>query len=196
VVVAAAVIGGGWSYRDYLIANRQRALGEALTTYQAPVGQAPPNGGVSYATEELRTAAAEKAFTKVATDYSGDEEGYLAEYYLAAIDADNGKLDLARKKYQDVADHAGPNYASIARLAIAQLNFAQGKLNEARAVLKELGDHPTDLVTKDQVDLTLARGIAATQPEEARKLLTPLAAKAGRDIAQVAGSALNDLPAK
>ena len=193
-VATIVVVGGSLSYRSSQTASRQKALGEALATQLAPVGVAPPSGALSFPTEEARTLAAQKAFTKVAADFNGDDEGYLAQYYLAGMAADAGKLDDAMKKYQDVAGHASANYASVAKLAVAQLHFAQGKINEARAVLKDLAEHPTDLVSKEQVDVVLARGIAATQPEEARKLLTPLAAKAGSDIAQVAASALNEIP--
>src|SRR5215472_16701324 len=112
VVALVVIIGGGWSYRNYQIANRQHALAEAMDVQNAPVGQPAPNGGLSFATEELRAAAAEKAFNKVLSSYPGDDEGFLAEFYLAGIDADNGKMDLARRKYQDVADHASANYAS------------------------------------------------------------------------------------
>jgi predicted negative regulator of RcsB-dependent stress response len=195
-VVLVAVVWGGLSYRDYSIANRQHALAEALAVQVAPVGQAPPNGGLSFATEEARAVAAEKAFAKVSADFAGDEESNLANYYLAGIDADNGKLDAAMKKYQDVAAHAGPNYASIAKLAMAQLHFAQGKNSEAKAILKDLADHPTDLVSKEQADVILAKGIAATEPEEARKLLVPIASKVGRDITQVATAALAEIQKK
>jgi predicted negative regulator of RcsB-dependent stress response len=196
LVALVVVIGGGWSYRNYQIANRQHALAEAMDVQNAPVGQPSPNGGQSFATEELRAAAAEKAFNKVLTSYPGDDEGFLAEFYLAGIDADNGKMDLARRKYQDVADHASANYASLAKLALAQLDFAQGKINEARAVLKDLHDHPTDLVSKEQADITLARGIGATNPEEARKLLVPIASKAGSNVAEIATTALAELTKK
>lgn len=196
VVAVVVVVWGGWSYRNYQIANRQHALAEALAVQGAPVGQESPSGGLSFANEDLRASAAEKAFNKVLSAYPGDDEGFLAEYYLAGLDADSGKLDLARRKYQDVADHASSAYASLAKLALAQLDFAQGKINEARAVLKDLQEHPTDLVSKDQADITLAKGIAATQPEEARKLLVPLAGKVGRDVAQIATSALAELPQK
>ena len=196
VVALVVVIGGGWSYRNYQIANRQRALAEAMNVENAPVGQPSPTGGLSFATEELRAVAAEKAFSKVLTSYPGDDEGFLAEFYLAGLDSDNGKMDLARRKYQDVADHASANYASLAKLALAQLDFAQGKINEARAVLKDLQDHPTDLVSKEQADITLAKGIAATNPDEARKLLAPIAGKAGSTIAEIATTALAEITKK
>ena len=193
VVVLIVVVVGVVSYRGSQVSARQKALGEALTVQLAPVGATPPNGGLSFPTEEARAAAAEKAFAKVFAQYNGDDEAYLAEYYLGGMAADAGKLDDALKKYQDVAAHASAGYASVAKLAIAQLHFAQGKVNEARAVLKDLAEHPTSLVSKEQADVTLARGIMDTQPEEARKLLTPLASKAGSEVAQVATAALSEM---
>jgi len=139
---------------DFAATDGQLPLAEALVVQSAPVGQESPNGGLSFASEELRAVAAEKAFNKVLSAYPGDDEGFLAEYYLAGIDADNGKLDLARRKYQDVADHASANYASIAKLSLAQLDFAQGKINEARAVLRARVPHLSD-------DRYLASDIAA-----------------------------------
>ena len=192
-VAAIVVVGGALSYRSSQAASRQKALGEALTVQLAPVGAAPLSGGLSFPTEEARTVAAEKAFTKVFTDFNGDDEGYLAEYYLAGMAADAGKLDDALKKYQDVASHANANFAAVAKLAIAQLHFSQGKVTEARAVLKDLAEHPTDMVSKEQVDLVLAKGIGATQPAEARKLLLPLAGKVGSDIAPIATAALGEI---
>ena len=74
----------------------------------------------------------------------------MAEYYLGAKALDAGKVDDARKKYQDVADHANANYASLAKLSLAQLDFAENRTAEAENLLKDLMDHPTDLVSKTQ----------------------------------------------
>jgi len=170
--------------------SARRRAGVDDGAYRGP----PPNGGPSFPTEEARADAAQKALNKVVTGYAGDPEGFLAEYYLAGTDADAGKLDQARRKYQDVVDHADASTASVARLALAQIHFAENRPNDARALLKELADHPTDLVSKDQADYTLAKGLAATQPEEARKLLLPLASRIGSDITQAAAAALAELP--
>jgi hypothetical protein len=51
------------------------------------------------------------------------------------------------------------------------------------------------MVSKEQASMVLAKGIAASQPEEARKLLAPIAAEKS-DVAQVAATALNELPQK
>jgi hypothetical protein len=50
------------------------------------------------------------------------------------------------------------------------------------------------MVSKEQAAMTLAQGIAATQPEEARKLLLPIAS-AHSDVSQAAVTAMAELPA-
>ena len=60
-------------------------------------------------------------------------------------------------------------------------------------MLKDLIANPTAMVSKEQASITLAKGIAATQPEEARKLLLPIAGQAS-DIGQAAVTAMAELP--
>jgi hypothetical protein len=100
----------------------------------------------------------------------------------------------ARRKYQDVADHANSNYASLGKLAVAQIDFIENKTAGARSVLKDLQDHPTDLVSKDQATFTLAKGLIPTAPEEARKMLVQLAAS--KEIGAAAVTAMQELPSK
>ncbi len=108
---------------------------------------------------------------------------------------DAGNVDEARKKFQDAADHANANYASLAKLSLAQLDFAQNRTGEAETLLKGLMDHPTDLVSKEEAQYTLAKVIAPTRPEEARKLLQQLAGEKS-DVSQIAQTAMNQLPQK
>lgn len=103
-------------------------------------------------------------------------------------------MDDARKKYQDVADHAEANYASLAKLALAQLDFAENRTAESEALLKGLMDHPTDLVSKTQATYTYAKVIGKTRPAEAKKLLLQLVSE--KDVSQIAVEALNELPEK
>jgi hypothetical protein len=124
----------------------------------------------------------------------GSEEGYAAEYYLAGLNGANGKTDEALKQYDHVAANAGADYASLAKLAKAELLFSINKPSDAEAILKDLMAHPTAMVSKDQAAMTLAEGIAPTQPEEARKLLAPIAS-AHSDVSQAAVTAMADLPA-
>jgi predicted negative regulator of RcsB-dependent stress response len=191
IVVAAGI----YYYIDAQKSVREQMLGDAIADQAATVGPAQPNGGLTFPTEAAKKEATVKAYTKLITEHGGSEEAYVAEYALGSMDADAGNMVDARKKYQDVADHANKNYASLAKLALAQLDFAENKNAEAQALLKELQDNPTDLVSKTQATFALAKGLAPTQPEEARKLLVTLAS-AQSDVSQVAVTALQDLPTK
>ena len=191
IVIVAAV----FYYRSSQLSVREQILGEAISLSNAPVGQAPPGGGPSFPTQQAKDDGVNKAFTKLASDYSGTEEAYIAEYFLGAKALDAGKVDDARKRYQDVADHASANYASLAKLALAQLDFAENRTAESQTLLKDLMDHPTDLVSKTQATFTYAKVIAPTKPDEARKLFVQLAAEKS-DVSQIAIEAMNDLPQK
>jgi predicted negative regulator of RcsB-dependent stress response len=191
VLIVAAV----FYYRSSQREVREQMLGDAIALQNAPVGSAPPNGGPSFPSESAKNDAVARAYAKLATGQSGTAEGYIAEYTLASMDTEAGKLADARKKYQDVADNASANYASLAKLALAQLDFAENKPADAQKILKDLQDHPTDLVSKNQATFALAKGLAPTQPEEARKLLLSLATPPS-DVSQVAVTALQELPSK
>ena len=191
IVVVAAV----FYFRSSQHSVREQILGEAIALTNAPIGAPPAGGGPSFQTQSAKDDAVAKAFTKLAADYSGTEEGYIAEYYLGAEALNGGKVDEARKKYQDVADHAGVNYASLAKLALAQLDVAENRTGEAETLLKNLIDHPTDLVSKTQANFTYAKVIAPTKPEEARKIFLQIAGERS-DVSQLAMTAMSDLPQK
>lgn len=189
-----AIVAGVWYYITTQQEIREQLLGDAIAQQAAPVGTAQPNGGLSFPTDAARRTAVVKAYTKLMTDYSGSSEAYIAEYTLASMDLEDGKMSDARKKYQDVADHANSNYASLGKLALAQLDFVENKPGDARSILKSLEDHPTDLVSKDQAEFTLAKGLIPTAPDEARKMLLELAQS--KDVGQAAITALQDVPSK
>ncbi len=195
IVLAVLVVGlGSWFFITSRRDAREQALAAAVNMENAPVGAAPPNGGVSFPSDIAKTDAVHKAFTSIISQDGGSNEAYAAEYFLAGIDVSNAKTDDALKKYSDIAAGAGADYASLAKLAKAQLLFSLGRGPEAKAILDDLIAHPTATVSKEQATFTLAKGIAATQPEEARKLLVPIASL-HTEISQAAVSALGELPA-
>jgi hypothetical protein len=190
VVIALAASFFITSRRD----AREQALGAALALQNAPVGAAPPNGGISFPSDLAKADAVRKAFNSIITQDSGSQEAYAAEYYLAGIDVGAGKIEDALKKYDHVAADAGSDFASLAKLGKAQVLFSLGRSPEAQAVLKDLIAHPTAMVSKEQASMILAKGIASTQPAEARKLLVPIAEEHS-DVSQSAVTALADIPA-
>jgi predicted negative regulator of RcsB-dependent stress response len=196
-LAVVAIVAAVFYYRSHQHSVREQMLANAITLSAAPVGAPATPGGPSFPNGDAKIKAVTAAFNKIISDYSGTEEAYVSEYYLASRAVDAGNMDDARKKYQDVADHAGANYASLAKLALSQLDLAQNKQADAERLLKDLMDHPTDLVSKTQATIAYAKAIAPTRPDEARKLLTQLATdKSSQEISQIASAALNDLPAK
>ena len=127
--------------------------------------------------------------------YAGSEEGNIAEYYLGAVKADQGKLAEAEKSFQEVARKGDQNYVSLARLSLAQIYFADGRSDLGERTLRELIAQPTIFVSKEQAAITLARYLMLKKPAEARKLLDPLRNRPG-EVGQVALQVYGELPAQ
>lgn len=192
VLVVLLVGFGSWFFITSRRDAREQALGAALTMENAPVGESA-NGGMSFPSETAKEDAILKAFNSIINQNGGSEEAYAAEYYLAGIDVTNGKFDEALKKYDHVAAGAGADYASLAKLGKAQVLLAVGRASEAQTLLRDLMAHPTSMVSKDQAAFALAQALTPTQPDEARKLLLPIAAE-NSEVSQTAVTALAALP--
>jgi len=195
--LAVLVVGvASWFFISSRRDAREQAFTTALSLQTATVGAAQgPPGSQNFPTEAARSEAIRRAFNSVLSQYGGSDEAYAAEYYLAGLDSGEGKTDDALKKYDQVISGADSDYASLAKLAKAQLLFSVNKSSDAEALLKDLIAHPTAMVSKDQASMILAQGIAKSQPEEARKLLMPIAGEKS-DISQAASTALGELPQK
>jgi hypothetical protein len=194
-LAAAAIVVLIFVYRSHQHTVRQEALAKAIAVQEAPVGQGAPGTPITFPAQDAKDKEAIKVFSELAAKYSGTDEGYIAEYYLGCIAADEGKLGEADKRFSSVADSAGKKYASLAKLSLGQLYFAEGKPGPGEQMLRSLMDNPTIFVSKDQAAIMLARMLAPTKPAEARKLLDPLRAKPG-PVSQTAISAYGELPAQ
>ncbi|MDQ6663406.1 MAG: tetratricopeptide repeat protein [Acidobacteriota bacterium] len=196
VALALVLVGVGiYLYREHQRSVREEKLADAIHIQESPVTPAGQPGALSFPTEGAKRAAAVKAFSGIATEYSGSNEGDIAGNYLGAIAADQGKLDEARKRFQTTVDSGNKNYASLAKLSLAQIDFSENRVADGEKLLRGLMDSPTDLVSKEHAAIALARGIGKTKPAEARKLLEPLRTEAGA-VSQAAINAISDLPSK
>lgn len=175
----AALVLAFLAYQRHQRTGREQALARAIQLQEAAVGPSNPNGGLSFPTEQAKDQATTKAFAELAVKYSGSSEGEIAQYYLGAIQADEGKFAEAERAFQDVIKNADANYASLAKLSLAQVYFAQGRDSQAEALLNDLIAHPTIFVSKDQATVELAHGVMAKNPAEARRLLDPLKTRGG-----------------
>lgn len=178
-VVAAAVIvlaGAVYGFTSYQSRQREEALNKATLVLDAFVGQQSPTGGQVFKTQADKDAAALKAFSEVASKYSGSREGMLARYYTGNLLCDQGKVAECEAAFKEVSNGSDANVASLGKLSLATLYQSEGKTSDAEALLRDLVNHPTAVVSKEQAQLSLARTIMKTKPEEARIILNSLQA--------------------
>jgi hypothetical protein len=178
-VALVAISVGIYSFMSHQQAVRARALADAIQIQQAQVGPPNPNVLMTFPTEDAKRAAEIKAFSELAAQHPGSDEGTVAKYYLGAIASDQGKMAEAEKLFRDAAATGDKNYASLARFSLAQVFLAEKRQADAEAIFRDLMAHPTLFVSKEQATIELARGIADTKPAEAKKLLDPLRAQTG-----------------
>jgi predicted negative regulator of RcsB-dependent stress response len=193
LAVALAILGFMF-YSGRQHAAREQALAKAIEIQEAPVGAAP-QGQQSFPTQDAKDQAALKAFTDLKNQYGSSAEGEIAEYYLGAINSDQGKLADAEKSFAEVADRGDAKYAALAKLSLAQIDFADGHGDKGEAILRDLMAHPSIFVSKEQATILLARSIGPKKPAEARKLLDPLRNMPG-SVGQVALQVYGELPAQ
>jgi len=197
IAVAAVVIGFGvWFYMGKEAEARQEALKVALQTQDAAIGPGSNPYVKSFPTQAEKDAAAQKAFTDLASRYPGKEVGAIATYYLGILAADGGKYSEAEKHFQVAADSGQTEYAALAKFSLAQMYAKQNKKAEAEKILRALADSPTMFISKPQAQIELAKVIAQSKPDEAKKLLEPLRISPRSTVSRWAVTAYGDAKLK
>ncbi|HRJ20496.1 MAG TPA: tetratricopeptide repeat protein [Bryobacteraceae bacterium] len=177
VLIVAGV--GIYYFLDSRRATRQADLARAMKTYNALVTPTGDGRSLTFPTQEARQEAIKKEMGEVLSKHSGSEEAAIASYLLGVNAADQGDLDEAVKRLQAAAKDGGSDYAPLARLALADVYSAQGKTADAEKELRAIIANPSPLASKELATLTLARILAKSNPDEARKLLEPLRSETG-----------------
>ncbi len=176
--LAAIAIGVAvYFYRGGQHVERQKELVEAMRIRDAYIGEKPQGADVTlkwFQSTEKRDEAARKALAEIVAKHSGSDEADIAQYTLGALAYDDGKIEEAERRFRDVVENGSKAYASMARFSLAQLEDLRGKKAEAERHLRYLVDNPTSMVSKEQATIALADVLAASKPDEARKLLEPL----------------------
>jgi predicted negative regulator of RcsB-dependent stress response len=173
ILILTAVVAGGFYYSRSRADAREEALAQALRIDDATVGDAP-GGALHFATQAEKDKERLKAFTDLATKYSGTQEGAFGAFALAGDAVDKGNLAEAEKRFREVADGGPKVYAPIAKLSLAQVLGAEGKTADAQKILQDLAKNPSLMVSKEAATIALAQVIAKSNPTEALKLLGPL----------------------
>jgi predicted negative regulator of RcsB-dependent stress response len=176
IAVAIALVAGlgFWFYQQTQKNARLDLLSKAYLIQDSPVG--PPQGEMipPYASEDERTLAAGKAFQAVIDKYPRSNEALIAQFFLATQSATAARWPDAETRFQEVISRGNPDLASLARFSLAQVYAAQNKLPEAEKMLRELIDKPTAMVSKEQAQITLARILMPSRPDEAKQILEPM----------------------
>ncbi|MBI5084935.1 MAG: tetratricopeptide repeat protein [Acidobacteria bacterium] len=179
-VAVLLVAGGTYFYMKQRAVERQQALYDAMQTYNARVLPGdPPAGMKAFKTAEARNEAIAKEMGVLMTKFSGSDEAAIATYLMGMNAVDQGKLADAERYLKKAVEDGGKDYASLAKLSLSEVYVAEGKTADAEKLLRELVASPTMLVTKENSTIALARVLAKSKPDEARKLLEPLRAQAG-----------------
>lgn len=141
LIALAVIVYGFFWYRSSREENAQIALGTAIETFDAPVGDLPPDQqatqtGPRFKTEPEKTAAAEKQFKDLQSKYSGTDASDVAGLYLARIAASRGDTKTARPLLEAfVKEQKDHILAGAARFSLYQIRIEGG---EAAQVAVEL----------------------------------------------------------
>ncbi|MDX2268477.1 MAG: tetratricopeptide repeat protein [Bryobacter sp.] len=184
VGVVVLAIGGyaGWTYYSAQKLERQQAFSEVV-------------GLVAEAqTRDTETTKKIKdGFNSVITKYPGSEEANLAKYLTGNLEMEAGNATKAEEIWKESLK-ADAETANLARYSLAEYYTSLNRTEEAEKLYREILAKPTYMVPKEQATLALARSIAKTKPEEARKLLEPLRSERS-PISSPALEILGTLPA-
>jgi hypothetical protein len=172
VAVVLAIAGGLWWYFSYQRSVRQRDLQAVFTILDAQVGP-PSELAKTFLTEQAKTQASIKALSDMVAKDGGTREGLIAQYYLGTLKAQQGDTKGAEADLSRVADSSNDS-SSLAKIALAQLYMGQGRASEAQKLLQSLIEKPTDLVSKGQAQILLARLQETSNPKAAKALLQSL----------------------
>jgi predicted negative regulator of RcsB-dependent stress response len=195
-LAAVILIAGVYFWSSHRSAQRETALAAALEVWQTPVGPAQEGQARTFATQQNKDKAVFASFGDVAARYSGSNEGAMAQYYLGAMAVNSGKLAAAELAFKEVVDSGNANYAALAKLALASVYQAEHRQAEGEKLIQSVIDKPANFVSKEQATIALARYVAASNPDRARKLLAPLVTDPRQTIARTATQALGSLPSK
>ena len=187
VVLAVILIAVGVVfYRRTQAENREEALAQAFRIEDSVIGDSPNPTALHFATQDEKDKAQTKAYTDLATKYSGTLEGAFGSFALASDALGKGNLAEAEKRYREVADSGPKPSADMARLALSSVLTSEGKTAEAQKLLQELVNNPGLTVSKEEANLALAQLMAKNDPAAALKVLDPLRTSPRGPVSRVA----------
>src|SRR5581483_4183441 len=93
--------------------------------------------------------------------------------YVGTLKAQKNDAKGAESDLKSVANSSS-KIAVLAKVALAQLYAAQDRIPEAKGLLRSIVNKPSDLVSKAQAQILLARLDETNNPQETTKILKSL----------------------
>jgi predicted negative regulator of RcsB-dependent stress response len=178
LVVALAVVIGGFVFYQNREQAASAAFGQAMQDYGAPLiqpGQQVPTGVKVYTSSAERAKAANRLFVDVANKYGFTPSGRNAEYFAGLTYMEMGQNASAEASLKNVSGSMSRNLAALAKLALAVLYQQTGRNSDAIALLKDLINKPATTVPAGVAKLQLAALYeASNQPEQAKLIYAAL----------------------
>ncbi|MEX2270405.1 MAG: tetratricopeptide repeat protein [Vicinamibacterales bacterium] len=161
VVLALALVGGYFLWRNNREEKAGARLAEAMATAQAPVMPpaigTPPTVG-TYPTERARADAALPQLLAAADAYPSSDAGIEARYQAAALLAELGRYSEAIQRYQEVIDRDRNGiHGRTARLGLAAAASLGGEHDRAIEQLQTMAAEDPGAIPVDAILAQLAR---------------------------------------
>lgn len=143
-----------WNGRSNAAA--QAELGKAITTSQAQITDSPPAGSTqkTFKTEKERAQAAIAEFEAVAAKFGGSA-GEKAKYF-AAVNRMSIDRAAAQVELESLSKTSG-EVGTLSKFALANAKASDGQLDQAAALYQELAGMSDPVVSKDTINLELAK---------------------------------------
>lgn len=162
--------------REQRLREGERALRDALTTFESPVaselppGAERPAGQVFLSAEEkYKTAAA--AFEGVARRYPTSTAGVRASYFGALSRLELGQFAEAEKALKELQERGAGLEPDLARLALADCYRRSGQVDKAVEAFRSFASNPSASLPRDQALMSAAQTL-----EDARRFAEARAA--------------------
>lgn len=162
--------------REQRLREGERALRDALTTFESPLaselppGAERPAGQVFLSAEEkYKTAAA--AFEGVARRYPTSTAGVRASYFGALSRLELGQYAEAEKALKELQERGAGLEPDLARLALADCYRRSGQVDKAVEAFRSFASNPSASLPRDQALMSAAQTL-----EDARRFAEARAA--------------------
>jgi tetratricopeptide (TPR) repeat protein len=176
VLVLAGAVLAITHVRDQRLREADRALRDALTTFEAPVaselapGAERPSGQV-FATSEEKYKTAAAAFEGVARRYGSVAAGVRASYFGALSRMELGQYAEAEKTLKEIQSRGAGLEPDLARLGLAEVYRRSGQVDKAVDAYRSFASNPQASLPRDQALMDAAETL-----EDARRFAEARAA--------------------